>query len=270
MKASTLATILSALFIITSFNSYSQLAAKVAESNFKNFDANKSGWLSGKELIACECNQFDTNGDNEVTLEEFLTGKGITRKITENTTIAKPSSVTPPTTKTTETRVQSAGSFAVGNKVEAYEIGTWYKAAIKAVGTGDKQGQYLVDYDDYSTDRWFYAKDLRPIKIEKTFSTNGGPRQGKYTVLSYGANTNPLRLGHFQLSAGGKYSFHDNGGGLTGSGTYKYDDAKEVKWLSGPFSNYKWGGAFKIEREGKTHTIKLSRSTFGTNSTDNQ
>ncbi len=62
-------------------------------------------------------------------------------------------------------------------------------------------------------------------------------RLGEYGVLSYGSNSNPLRLGHFQLSAGGNYSFFNNGGGLVGSGTYKYDNVnKNVQWLSGPFN----------------------------------
>ena len=158
---------------------------------------------------------------------------------------------------------------AVGDKVEAYSVGTWYKAIVKAVGTGDNKGQYLIDYDDFGTDRWHYAKDVRFVKVVKTSSTAAGPRLGKYGVLSYGSNSNPLRLGHFQLAAGGKYSFFDNGGGLVGSGTYKYDDAnKNVQWLSGPFKKNEWDGKFEITREGKTHSISLKRGTFGSNSTD--
>lgn len=161
-------------------------------------------------------------------------------------------------------------SQAVGDKVEAYDIG-WYKGSIKAIGTGNNQGQYLIDYDEYSTDRWHYAKDVRFAKAVKVANTNAGPRLGKYGVLSYGANSNPLRLGHFQLSAGGKYVFFDNGGGSVGSGSYKYDNLdKEVTWLSGPFKQYKWGGKFEITREGKTHSISLKRGTFGSNSTDSR
>lgn len=159
----------------------------------------------------------------------------------------------------------------VGDKVEAYDIGTWYKATIKAIGTGANQGQYLIDYDDYSTDRWHYAKDVRFVKVVKTPNTSAGPRPGKYGVLSYGSNSNPLRLGHFQLSAGGNYSFFNNGDGRVGSGTYKYDNVnKEVQWLSGPFKEYRWNGKFEITREGKTHSISLKKGTFGSNSTDSR
>lgn len=44
------------------------------EQLFEKYDANKSGWLSGKELTACDCIEFDTNGDYEVTKAEFLAG----------------------------------------------------------------------------------------------------------------------------------------------------------------------------------------------------
>lgn len=160
---------------------------------------------------------------------------------------------------------------AVGDKVEAYSIGTWYKGTVKAVGTGANQGQFLIDYDDYVTDTWHYAKGVRFIKVAIAANTSAGPRLGKYGVLSYGSNSNPLRLGHFQLSAGGNYSFFDNGGGLVGSGSYQYNNTnKDVQWLSGPFNKYKWDGKFEITREGKTHSISLKRGTFGSNSTDSR
>ncbi len=44
------------------------------EQLFENYDGNKSGWLSGRELGACQCIEFDTNGDNEVTRAEFMAG----------------------------------------------------------------------------------------------------------------------------------------------------------------------------------------------------
>ena len=39
-------------------------------------------------------------------------------------------------------------------------------------------------------------------------------------------------------------------------------------WVNGPFKNNGWGGTFTIEREGKTHNIKLMPRTIATNSTD--
>jgi hypothetical protein len=49
-----------------------------AERDFQRFDGNQSGWLSGKELIECQCKSYDRNGDNEVTKAEFFAGRGVT------------------------------------------------------------------------------------------------------------------------------------------------------------------------------------------------
>ncbi|MDQ2746922.1 MAG: hypothetical protein M3T96_06660 [Acidobacteriota bacterium] len=96
------------------------------------------------------------------------------------------------------------------------------------------------------------------------------PRSGKYDVLSYGADpNNPLRLGYFELSSGGKYKFYQMGGKSVGGGDYRFDAASNtVEWTSGIFKDNGWGGAFEVDREGKTHKIRLTRTTIGTNSTD--
>lgn len=160
--------------------------------------------------------------------------------------------------------------FNVGDKVEAWNV-AWYKATILQTGSGDKAGYYMVHYDDYSSasDQWVAAKNIRSRKVAKEPSTAAGPRAGKYNVLSYFTN-NPIRLGHFTLINGNKYSFYDNGGNLVGSGTYAYDSGeKNIVWQTGPFKD-KWEGKFSISREGKTHSIALRRGTVGSNSTDSK
>ena len=47
----------------------------VRDTEFKKWYANESGWLSGNELIACKCAAYDTDGDNEVTADEYKKGK---------------------------------------------------------------------------------------------------------------------------------------------------------------------------------------------------
>jgi hypothetical protein len=97
------------------------------------------------------------------------------------------------------------------------------------------------------------------------------PRAGKYHILSYGNPRNPIRLGHFELAAGNRYRFFDNGGKDLGEGSYTFNaGTSTVEWVEGPFKKNQWGGAFTVEREGKTHKIRLNRVTFGTNSTDSQ
>lgn len=96
-----------------------------------------------------------------------------------------------------------------------------------------------------------------------------GPRPGTYRILSYGAvGKPPLVLGSFQLEAGGKYKAFLVGGKSAGEGTYEYQaDRHEVVWKSGPYVG-QWGGEFTVDREGKTHKIRLKRTTIATNSTD--
>src|SRR5688572_23986274 len=107
--------------------------------------------------------------------------------------------------------------------------------------------------------------------IEARQDASNGPRAGKYHILSYGApGRPPLALGWFELSGGTKYKAYLPGDVLSGSGTYRYDAAKKVViWLTGPHVK-DWGGDFTIEREGKTHAIRLRRGTSATNSTDSK
>ncbi len=97
------------------------------------------------------------------------------------------------------------------------------------------------------------------------------PRLGKYGIYSYGAVGNPpLYLGHFVLLSAGKYKVsRTSKEDYYGEGTYRFDaGTSTVTWLSGPFKENGWGGEFTIDREGKTHKIRLKRTTIGTNSID--
>ena len=96
-----------------------------------------------------------------------------------------------------------------------------------------------------------------------------GPRPGKYLILSYGAtNRPPLILGYVVLEGGTTYNVFLPGDKPAGSGKYSYDAAKKaVVWETGPYVK-EFGGGFEIDREGKTHKIRLKRTTIATNSTD--
>ncbi|MFN0100826.1 MAG: hypothetical protein ACKV2U_01920 [Bryobacteraceae bacterium] len=52
-------------------------------------------------------------------------------------------------------------AYKVGDRVEALDI-AWYKGAITQIGTGNNQGNYLVKYDDFSTQRYHQPNSLRP------------------------------------------------------------------------------------------------------------
>lgn len=97
-----------------------------------------------------------------------------------------------------------------------------------------------------------------------------GPRPGKYLILSYGAtNRPPLNLGYVILEAGGTYKVFLPGDKPSGTGQFSYDAGKQaVVWKTGPYRGEGFGGGFEIDREGKTHKIRLKRTTIATNSTD--
>lgn len=158
-------------------------------------------------------------------------------------------------------------AFQIGAKVEAYNSGAWYKATIAEAGSGNYAGYYYVRYDDFAQGQWIKASNLRAFK-GAAVAAAAGPRNGTYTILSYGNATNPIRLGYFVLQSG-RYTYYNLGKKQIGSGRYSYDAAsKTISWTSGPFKDANWNGSFEIDREGKTHKIRLNGVTIGSNSTD--
>jgi hypothetical protein len=95
---------------------------------------------------------------------------------------------------------------------------------------------------------------------------NQSPREGKYLILSYGAVSRPpLVLGHFTLEKGGVYKVFLVGGRQVGEGRYTLDAASNVQWIDGPYAG-EFGGQFSTDNDGRTHKIRLRRTTIGTNS----
>jgi hypothetical protein len=99
---------------------------------------------------------------------------------------------------------------------------------------------------------------------------DAGPRLGRYKIFSWGrVGTPPLYLGAVILEEGGKYKVLLNGDKPGGEGKYEYDAArKAVVWKEGPYKDDGFGGEFTIEREGKTHKIRLKKTTIATNNSD--
>ena len=94
-----------------------------------------------------------------------------------------------------------------------------------------------------------------------------GPRAGMYNILSYGAvGRPPLHLGYVEILAGNKYRSWRPGKVLAGEGEYRYDaGARTVTWASGPYKEENWGGEFSADNGGKTHKIRLKRTTVAVN-----
>lgn len=162
-----------------------------------------------------------------------------------------------------------AQTFKIGDKVEAYNSGAWYKGSVAEIGVNNYSGYYEIKYQDYNQLQWIKASNLRMQQNSNAEGNNQtGPRNGTYIILSYGNPSNPVRIGYFELS-NGKYTYYNMGKKVLGQGLFLYDaESKTVQWKSGPFKDAGWKGKFEIDREGKTHKIRLNNVTIGSNSTD--
>src|SRR5437763_1984365 len=106
-----------------------------------------------------------------------------------------------------------AASFKVGDKVDAWNS-AWYEATVLEVSAGSMAGYYRVHYDKFSSasDQWLKADNVRARKAAAPADTSAGPRLGRYIMLSYGASSQPLVLGRFELLSGGRYRYLDLAG----------------------------------------------------------
>lgn len=192
-----------------------------------------------------------------------------------------------------------SAKYQLNERIEVNTLGSWDKATIIAVGTGEHQHEFKVRYDGYGSafDRWLLPTYFRklagpagsPATVAPPVTTSPpanvgaipaatpatgnavSPRPGKYNISAYGAvGLPPLFLGHIDLQAGGKYRIsRTREGNYHGEGRYAFDAATgAVQWLSGPCKEDGWGGTFTAEREGKTHKIRLRGGTIATNSVD--
>jgi hypothetical protein len=179
------------------------------------------------------------------------------------------------------------GSFQVNDRVQTNANGLgWIKGTVIEIGSGSQNGKVKIHADGYPDDFWVRATMSSAIRklagespaAEKSARGNAAldqaeattaPRPGKYLVMSFGAGSNPLHLGYVELTAGGSYKYLNMGGTTTGQGKYVYDGGTAtVRWISGPVFENKWGGKFDITREGRTHSIRFTRTTLCTNSMD--
>ena len=165
--------------------------------------------------------------------------------------------------------VANAQSFQVGQKVEGWSSGDWYKGTITQIGTDNYQGYYYIKWEKFTVGQWVKSSNIRLVKSESKVSAES-PRNGTYIILSYGNPTNPIRIGYFDLKDG-QYTYYDLNKKQIAKGTYSYDSKnKMITWKTGPFKTAKWNGSFEIDREGKTHKIRLNSATIGSNSSDSK
>ena len=167
-----------------------------------------------------------------------------------------------------------APAVKAGERIEAWITAEWLPARLVRIGGGPwADAPYQVEYGTpiggIQPTRWLSARHVRPLPKPAPAAPASGPRSGRYIILSYGANpASPIRLGEIELRAGGAYRYTAVGGRLLGSGRYTFDAAKRtVVWQDGILKDQGWTGTFTVERDGKTHQIRLMRTTIATNST---
>lgn len=253
-------------------------AAETPEQEFARFDVTESGWLSGTELDACNCRQYDRDGDGEVTKAEFMAGRAGTApsaspQAAGRTPPPPPAPArTPPPPPPASPAPDAARELRVGDGVEAYIHFKWQPAKILRIGGGPQPHQpYDVQYGgaiggNYAH-MWISGENIRPLSGAP--STAGlpasGPRLGRYIIQAHGDPSQPpLRIGEVELMSGGRY-VHYLGGRPSAEGTWTYASGI-VRWQSGPFRANSYTGEFEVQREGRTHAIRLARGTIATNS----
>lgn len=121
-------------------------------------------------------------------------------------------------------------AFLVSQNVEAFNSGRW-KATIIEVGSGKMAGYIKVHDDDSSStsDQYLKASSIREVKTKATENYAVGPRNGRYSIRSYGGKiNNTIILGYFDLNKG-TYKYYDAVKKLIGSGIYTYNaSSKQV------------------------------------------
>jgi len=110
--------------------------ASAVEQDFQRFDGNQSGWLSGRELIDCQCKRYDQDGDNEVTKVEYFAGRAV---------------ALPPKIDVRGAPAQERKAFKVGDRVEADPLllDQWRKGRVAKIflNSAGEINVYEINFD---------------------------------------------------------------------------------------------------------------------------
>jgi hypothetical protein len=214
---------------------------------FRALDLNGSGWLSGRELEACDCRAYDTDRNGEVTWDEFRVGYaraplfGGNAKSTADA--AERASPRPPAAGASVAPAASAPSVAanagyqIGQTVEVNVDGVWHTASI----VGIRDGRYALSRHDRSygvttSDEWVDAEKLRPYVAKARVPTPPAAAlptaipTGDYACTTYGTHQS---IGKLRIYGAGSSS------GVTPDGSgpqhrFTYDSASgTLRWVDG-------------------------------------
>jgi hypothetical protein len=164
---------------------------------FRAFDLNESGWLSGREVTACDCRAYDANRNGEITWEEFRAGWARAPLIggsplrSDDDDTPRPAAQRPPAARPAPQA--TASRFRPGDRVEIYADGRWSKGSVVQA----QNGRYRVSRDDNmygvtTSDEWIPEARLRTLVATPAAApppTSAMPRtvpMGSYECVIYG------------------------------------------------------------------------------------
>ena len=197
-------------------------------ARFGSFDTDKSGSLTGREVVACGCQSYDGNGDGEISWAEFFRAELQAAVINLRGNAHTPD------------KAGADTAYRVGQMVEVNVDGKWVSASI----VGAREGQYALSRHDLSlgvtTDNeWVGAERLRPYVSKPRVATAANGRlpaavpAGDYVCMTYGT-----------LAMVGKLRIHDN---ATSSGVTRDGSGPRRGFTYEPADGtLLWAGGLKI------------------------
>ena len=176
-------------------------AAARAQARFRELDVNADALLSGREVEACRCAEYDTDRDGKIPKAEFYLGFMLGAFEGERKTPAAP------------VRGGTPQRFRPGDRVEVNVDGTWYVATV----TNAQENRYHLVRDDRtfgvaSSEEWINGDRLRAFVAKPvTAAPPTGPMPnalpvGMYTCMTYqsggGQQVGKLRILNGSASSG--------------------------------------------------------------------
>jgi len=221
---------------------------------FQAFDLNESGWLSGRELAACNCQAYDANHNGEITWEEFRTGfaraplfdlggkagddDGARQATPPVTTAVAPGQRGAKADAAAAAAAKPAGktAYQVGQTVEVNVKGTWYPATIVDI----RDGRYALSRHDQAfgvttSTEWISADQLRPFTPKPRVATPSATAlpaavpNGSYDCMTYGLATS---VGRMRISGGMSSGVTPDGSGPQHRFTYDATSGS-MRWPEG-------------------------------------
>jgi len=173
----------------TGLQTSSEVAAK-AQARLVQLDVNRDNVLSGAELVACSCKEYDTDRDGQVTKAEFYLGFMVAAFEAQQPKAAPPVPAAAPATAApvaapTPARPAAGGRFVVGDRVDMLVGEIWYPGVIY----DERGGHYAVNRDNYGRARFDdgeVRREQRPVLMRAARPDNFALENGQRVQVEHG------------------------------------------------------------------------------------